>query len=84
LLTGFVAGFPTGLLGGALALAVVFLAAPVLVGAALTPAVFRVPLAGGARPARDLTGDATLGFTAELLLRTGRLADGIFWTLLKN
>jgi hypothetical protein len=59
------------------------LAAAFLTGARRTVAVLRAALLGGARPVRALAREANLVFTDELLLRTGRLADGIFWTLLK-
>ncbi|MEO7387087.1 MAG: hypothetical protein ABIX37_09150 [Gammaproteobacteria bacterium] len=44
----------------------------------------RAALRVSVRLARALAEVATLAFPEELLLRTGRLADGIFWTLLKN
>jgi hypothetical protein len=40
-------------------------------------------LRGSVRLARALAEAADLAFPEGLLLRTGRLADGIFWTLLK-
>jgi hypothetical protein len=45
---------------------------------------FRAALRVSVRLARALAGEAALAFPEELLLRTGRLADGIFWALRKN
>jgi hypothetical protein len=67
-----------------LRVAVLVLLAAVLAFPGLTVVGFLAALPGGFRPARVLAEDAALAFTDELLLRTGRLADGIFWTLLKN
>jgi HAMP domain-containing protein len=66
-------------LAWALATAGLALAAGFFAGAGLRAAL-RVLV----RLGRTLAEEAALAFPEGPLLRTGRLADGIFWTLLKN
>jgi hypothetical protein len=73
--TGALAGdFGCALVTAGLALAAGFFAG----------AGFRAALRVLVRLARTLAEEAALAFPDGPLLRTGRLADGIVWTLLKN
>jgi hypothetical protein len=86
--TGLVAAgalgrLPASNLAGDLAIDLLAAGLP-LAAVFLTGTGFRAALRVAVRLARALAEAADLAFPEGLLFRTGRLADGIFWTLLKN
>lgn len=85
LTTGLTMGLDldNGLLANVLLVAILPLLGAALALAGLTGVGLGAALLEAGRLPRAFAEDPALAFTVELLLRTGRLAVGIFWTLLK-